>query len=51
MSLLFVLDGDSGDCAGADQSPDSCHGVVHFPDSLLIVHISLTGKLEKSYSV
>lgn len=51
MSLLFVLDGDSGACVGADQSPSSCYGVVHFPDSVLIVHIYQRGKWEKYCSV
>ncbi|GFS34751.1 hypothetical protein Acr_00g0035750 [Actinidia rufa] len=35
MPLFSVLDDHSGTGSGADQSPDSRHGVVHFSDPLL----------------
>lgn len=35
MPLLLVRDGTSRACAGADQGPHSCDGVVHISDPLL----------------
>ncbi|KAB5529989.1 hypothetical protein DKX38_020070 [Salix brachista] len=37
VSLLFLRDSDSGTGSGIDQGTPSCHGVVHFSDSLLIL--------------
>ncbi|KAL9345238.1 hypothetical protein Peur_062913 [Populus x canadensis] len=36
LSLLFMRDSDSRTGSGVDQGPHSCHGVVHFSDTLLI---------------
>ncbi|KAH7533173.1 hypothetical protein FEM48_Zijuj04G0102200 [Ziziphus jujuba var. spinosa] len=36
MSLLFVSDGDRGDGSGTGEGPNSCHGVVHISNPLLI---------------
>ncbi|KAB5512695.1 hypothetical protein DKX38_029723 [Salix brachista] len=36
LSLLSLRDSDNRTGSGVDQGPHSCHGVVHFSDSLLI---------------
>ena len=36
MSVLSLRDGDSGAGSGAYKSPNSCHGVVHFSNPMLI---------------
>ncbi|KAG6738857.1 hypothetical protein D5086_033663 [Populus alba] len=41
LSLLFMRDSDSRTGSGVDQGPHSCHGVVHFSDTLLIFMILL----------
>ncbi|KAJ6855617.1 hypothetical protein NC651_040305 [Populus alba x Populus x berolinensis] len=41
LSLLFMRDSDSRTGSGVDQGPYSCHGVVHFSDTLLIFMILL----------
>ncbi|KAB5512662.1 hypothetical protein DKX38_029690 [Salix brachista] len=36
LSLLSLRDSDNRTGSGVNQGPHSCHGVVHFSDSLLI---------------
>lgn len=37
MSVLPLRDDSGGDRSGVDQGPSPCHGVVHFPDPLLML--------------
>lgn len=39
MPVLPLRDGVGGAGAGADQSPNSCHGVVYFSNPLLTIWV------------